>query len=306
MNNRIAIIDLGTNTFHLLIAEVSEKTPILIHHSTIAASLGEGGMKEGKICASAFERGLNALKQFQKDIEWHRVEKIKAMATSALRSASNGAEFINQAFAETGIQIELIDGNREAEFIYSGVRTAIKLGSENSLIMDIGGGSVEFIICNQEQIFWKKSFDIGAARLMNQFHHSDPISKSDMDKLNTYLNSVLAELKSQIKIFKPQRLIGSAGAFETYASLINKEFKPDFRNPEHHISLNDFESIAQYIIESTEEEREKNPAIPKIRVNMIVVACLLTRQVLLLHPFQELKLSTYSMKEGILFEMINN
>jgi len=306
MYNRIAIIDLGTNTFHLLIVEVGEKTPILIHQSTIAASLGEGGMKDGKICASAFERGLSALKQFRQEIEWPRVEKIKAMATSALRSASNGPEFINQAFAETGIQIKLIDGNREAGFIYSGVRAAIKLGTENSLIMDIGGGSVEFIICNQEQIFWKKSFDIGAARLMNQFHHSDPISKSDMDELHTYLNSVLAELKSQIKIFKPLRLIGSAGAFETYAALINKEFKSDFQNPEHQISLNEFENIAQYIIESTEEERAKNPAIPKIRVNMIVVACLLTRQVLSLHSFQELKLSTYSMKEGILFEMINN
>jgi hypothetical protein len=113
------------------------------------------------------------------------------------RSASNGAKFIDQVLSDTGIQIELIDGNREAELIYSAVSAAINLGSHTSLIMDIGGGSVEFIICNQEQIFWKKSYDIGAARLMNQFHHSDPISKSDMEDLQAYLNTVLEDLKNE-------------------------------------------------------------------------------------------------------------
>lgn len=306
MNNRIAIIDLGTNTFHLLIVEINEKTPTLIHQETIPASLGEGGMKDGNIKSSAFERGLEALKQFRRQIELHQANKVKALATSALRSASNGAKFIDQVLSDTGIQIELIDGNREAELIYSAVSAAINMGSNTSLIMDIGGGSVEFIICNQEQIFWKKSYDIGAARLMNQFHHSDPISKSDMEDLQAYLNTVLIDLKNEIQKFNPIQLIGSAGAFETYASLIDANFKASFEKPEFHIDLKEFEKIAQYIIESNQEERAKNPAIPEIRVNMIVVACLLTRYVLNLHSFQELKLSTYSMKEGILFEMIKN
>jgi exopolyphosphatase/guanosine-5'-triphosphate,3'-diphosphate pyrophosphatase len=306
MNNRIAIIDLGTNTFHLLIVEIKDKKPSVIHLETIPASLGEGGMKDGNIKSSAFDRGLEALKQFRRQIELHQVNKVKALATSALRSASNGAKFIDQVLSDTGIQIELIDGNREAELIYSAVSAAINLGSHTSLIMDIGGGSVEFIICNQEQIFWKKSYDIGAARLMNQFHHSDPISKSDMEDLQAYLNTVLEDLKNEIQKFNPIQLIGSAGAFETYASLIDVHFKASFERPEFNIDLKEFEKIAQFIIESKQEERAKNPAIPEIRVNMIVIACLLTRYVLSLHPFQELKLSTYSMKEGVLFEMIKN
>jgi exopolyphosphatase/guanosine-5'-triphosphate,3'-diphosphate pyrophosphatase len=306
MNNRIAIIDLGTNTFHLLIVEINEKIPTLIHQETIPASLGEGGMKDGNIKSSAFERGLEALKQFSRQIELHQANKVKALATSALRSASNGAKFIDQVLSDTGIQIELIDGNREAELIYSAVSAAINLGSNNSLIMDIGGGSVEFIICNQGQIFWKKSYDIGAARLMNQFHHSDPISKSDMEDLRAYLNTVLEDLKNGIQKFNPIQLIGSAGAFETYASLIDANFKASFERPEFNIDLKEFEKIAQFIIESKQEERAKNPAIPEIRVNMIVIACLLTRYVLSLHRFQELKLSNYSMKEGILFEIIKN
>ena len=306
MNNRIAIIDLGTNTFHLLIVENKERGTKLIHQNTIPVSLGEGGMKDGLIKLSAFERGLEALRQFKKEIELHQVTKIRALATSALRSASNGANFIDQVRSDTGIPIELIDGNREAELIYSGVRAAIPLKSDKSLIMDIGGGSVEFIICNQEQIFWKKSYDIGAARLMNQFHQSDPISKSDINALNTYLNSVLIDLAAQINKLNPIQLIGSAGAFETYASMIDPAFTATFENPQLNIDLHEFEKIAQFILESNQEERAKNPAIPEIRVNMIVVACVLTNYVLNLNSFKSLKLSTYSMKEGMYFEMVNS
>lgn len=305
MNNRLAIIDLGTNTFHLLIAELRQKKVSLLHQETIPVSLGEGGMEDGQIKDSAFERGLKALKWFKKQIELHQVTKVKALATSALRSASNGAKFIDQVIHDIGIQIDLIDGNREAELIYSAVRAAINLGRQNCLIMDIGGGSVEFVICNEEQLFWKKSYDIGAARLMNQFHHSDPISKSDIENIYSHLNIVLVELAEQIKQFMPFQLIGSAGAFETYAALIDTEFKPSFENPEFIIDIQEFEKIKQMIINSNHEERAKNPIIPEIRVDMIVVASILTDYVLKLNYFREIKLSSYSLKEGVLFEMIN-
>lgn len=306
MNNRIAIIDLGTNTFHLLIAENIEGKPVLIHQETIPVRLGEGGMQNGQIISSAFDRGLTALKQFKKQIEHHEAKTIKALATSALRSATNGSEFIERALLDSGITIELIDGNREAELIYEAVKSAINLGTHTSLIMDIGGGSVEFIICTNDKILWKKSYDIGAARLMSQFHHSDPISQSDQNALEHSLNTILVDLIEQINQFKPIQLIGSAGAFETYASLIDPEFKVSFEKPEFNLDLLEFEKIAKYIIESNQEERAKNPAIPEVRVNMIVMACLLTRYILKLHPFKQLKLSTYSMKEGILFERLNS
>jgi len=302
--NFIAIIDLGTNTFHLLIAELNVKRPEIIFQGTIPVKLGEGGMRDGQITASAFERGISALRQFKKNIDHHKAVQVKAVATSALRSASNGDEFIRQVLAETGIAIEIIDGNREAELIFSGVRAAINMKDQNSLIMDIGGGSVEFIICDKDQIFWKKSFEIGAARLMDQFHKSDPISESNINELYSFLNSVLSDLKIQLDIYKPIQLIGSAGAFETFASMIDPEFSILFEKPEFNIELNQFERIAKFIICSSHEERAITASIPSVRVDMIVVATLLTRYVLNLYEFKTLKLSTYSLKEGILFEMI--
>jgi exopolyphosphatase/guanosine-5'-triphosphate,3'-diphosphate pyrophosphatase len=300
----IAIIDLGTNTFHLLIAEINENIPQIIFQETIAVKLGEGGMKDGMINASAFDRGISAIKQFKTSIDHYGVFQIKAFATSALRSASNSKTFTEKIVKETGIKIEIIDGNREAELIFSGVRAAINMKDQSSLIMDIGGGSVEFIICDQDQIFWKKSFDIGAARLMGQYHKSDPISESNISELHSYLNLVLTDLNTQLSIQKPKQLIGSAGAFETFASMLNPDFKSGFEKPEFNIDLDKFEKISKFIIGSNHEERAVTAGIPRVRVDMIVVATLLTNYVLSLHEFKTLKLSTYSLKEGVLFEMI--
>jgi exopolyphosphatase/guanosine-5'-triphosphate,3'-diphosphate pyrophosphatase len=302
--NSIAILDLGTNTFHLLIAEINENSPELIFQETIAVKLGEGGMRDGMINVSAFDRGVSAIRQFKTSIDHYGVFQIKAFATSALRSASNSEDFIKKILTETGIKIEIIDGNREAELIFSGVRSAINMKDQSSLIMDIGGGSVEFIICDQDQIFWKKSFDIGAARLMELFHKSDPISESNINELHSNLNSVLIDLKIQLDMYKPKQLIGSAGAFETFASMVDPDFKIQFEKPEFNIDLDKFEKISKFIIGSNHEERAVTAGIPGVRVDMIVVATLLTRYVLNLYEFKILKLSTYSMKEGILFEMI--
>jgi exopolyphosphatase/guanosine-5'-triphosphate,3'-diphosphate pyrophosphatase len=300
----IAISDLGTNTFHLLIAEINENRPKVIFQESIAVKLGEGGMRDGMITDLAFDRGVSAIRQFKTSIDHHGVFQIKAFATSALRSASNSKIFTEKIVKETGIKIEIIDGNREAELIFSGVRAAINIKNQSSLIIDIGGGSVEFIICDQDQIFWKKSFDIGAARLMDQFHKSDPISESNISELHSYLNVVLIDLKTQLDNYKPKQLIGSAGAFETFASMLNPDFKSGFEKPEFNIDLDKFEKISKFIIRSNHEERAVTAGIPAVRVDMIVVATLLTSYVLNLHEFKTLKLSTYSMKEGILFEMI--
>ena len=302
----IAILDLGTNTFQLLIANIIENKPVLVFEESIAVKLGEGGIEKGYISEAAFDRGLSAFKKFKKSIDQYQVKLVRAAATSALRSGSNGAEFLEKIRSETGIVAEIITGEREAELIYQGVRAAINMEDEKCLIIDIGGGSVEFIICNTEEVIWKRSYDIGAARLMEQFHHSDPISEDDINGLNLYLESTLLELKTQTKIHKPELLIGSAGAFETFATLIDFQFKASFENPEIEIELRDFARVSELILKSSHAERSKNPAIIPVRVDMIVMSTLITKYVLNQFAFKSLKLSTYSLKEGLLFEFIKN
>jgi len=300
----IAILDLGTNTFQLLIANIKHKTPILIFEESIAVKLAEGGIKKGTISEAAFDRGLSAVRRFKSLIDQHGVKLVMAAATSAVRTSDKGAAFLDKIKSETGIVAEIIAGDREAELIYKGVRAAIPMVDEKSLIIDIGGGSVEFIICGHEEIFWKRSYEIGAARLMEQFHHSDPISETDINKLNIFLGRTLSELKVQIEIQKPELLIGSAGAFETFATLINPQFQKDFKSPAIKIEWRDFSIVSELILKSSHSERSKNPAIIPVRVDMIVMSTLITRFLTDRFTFKTLKLSTYSLKEGLLFEYL--
>ena len=304
--NSVAILDLGTNTFQLLIANIIKNKPMLVYNESIAVKLAEGGIQKGYICEAAFDRGLTALKEFKKTIDLYQVKLVRAVATSALRTSINGTELLERIKSETGIIPEIITGDREAELIYLGASSAINCVDEKYLIIDIGGGSVEFIICNQKEIFWKRSYDIGAARLMEQFHHSDPISETDINKLNLYLESTLSELKIQSNIHKPELLIGSAGAFESFAALIDSNFEVSFENPEKTIDLQDFAYISEIILNSSHAERSKNIAIIPVRTDMIVMATLITKFVLNEFSIKSLKLSTYSLKEGLLFEYLRN
>lgn len=305
---RVTILDLGTNTFHLLIADIGAgKLPAMIFQETIAVKLGEGGITEGRIIKSAFKRGITALKKFKDTIQHYRSDQVKAVATSAIRSATNGAEFIEKVKSETGISLEVINGDQEAELIYRGVSAGVKMDNDITLIMDIGGGSVEFIICNDQQIFWKKSYPIGAARLMALFHHSDPISEKDTEALHHYLEHSLTDLEQQLTLYKPAMLIGSAGAFETFAELADPKFHLEantFEKSEFIIELEQFRKIAYKLLKSTHKEREQMPAIIPVRVDMIIVATLLTKYILDRTSVKSLKLSTYSLKEGILFDLL--
>ena len=123
-----------------------------------------------------------------------------------------------------GLHIEVIDGDKEAELIYLGVQQALDLGVGNKLIMDIGGGSTEFIICNKKEIFWKQSFQLGAARLLEEFQPKDPISSTEVKLIEVYLEDTLTPLWAALQKFPCDTLVGSSGSFDTLADVIAHQF----------------------------------------------------------------------------------
>ena len=306
---RIAAIDLGTNTFHLLITELLESiVPGNIYKETIPVKLGEGGINQGFIKEEAYIRGIRAMEKFAELIHLHQVTEVKAMATAALRSASNGEEFIAEVKDKTGIEIEIIEGDKEAILIYKGVREAVKMGKITHLIMDIGGGSVEFILCNAEEVFWKKSYPLGAAKLMEQFHHSDPISQDDMNAITAHLDNTLPELFTECLKHTPHPLIGSAGAFESFAELVKRRFSPDDAEsnlPAREIDIARFQELAAILIKSTHQQRTEMPGLIPLRVDMIIVATIITRYIIAKLEIRSLILSDYSLKEGVLFSLLS-
>ncbi len=300
-------MDLGTNTFHLLIAEGSSSDFIEIVREQDAVKLGEGGINKGMIQPAAFERGIRTMQRFHELIEKHNVKQVRAIATSALRNATNGQDFIEEVKNETSIAIEIINGDMEAAFIYKGIKATNVLSKRNSLIVDIGGGSAEFIICNVDEVLWKQSFEIGAARLMDRFHRTDPIPPESIAALNLHLEDCLKDLIAAASAYTIDDIIGSSGVFESYAEIIEwtKGNPFDLKKIKHYtFDQDELLALIEKIVLSTHQERLNNTAIISIRVDMIVTASLLARFVIEKLGINKVVMSTNSLKEGVLAEMM--
>ncbi|CAN5119584.1 hypothetical protein BH09BAC6_BH09BAC6_19000 [soil metagenome] len=300
-----AVMDLGTNVFHLLIVDADQQAMV---RENVAVKLGEGGINEGLIQPAAFERGLAAMQQFNEHLLTHSVKKAKAIATSALRNARNGQQFIDDVKATTGIAIEIIDGDKEAEYIYRGVKAAGCLSGHNTLIIDIGGGSVEFIICNSDTVHWKQSFEIGAARMMDKFHQTDPIPPESIAALNTHLEDNLKALFAAASTYPIDNAIGSAGSFETYAELAERKSGNPFnleKIKQYAFDQHELLSVLETLVRSTHQERVSNKTLIPVRVDMIVSASLITLFILKKLRINKVMMSTSSLKEGVLAEMMD-
>jgi len=299
---RIAVIDLGTNTFHLLIAEIKQNNFDVIYKTNVPVKLGEGKINENVIIPVAFERGLACLKNFADTMTAYQVDQVRATATSAVRSAQNGQDFVEAVREKTGIAIEIISGDDEADLIYQGVKLSGAI-QNLSLIMDIGGGSVEFILCDTEKLIWKKSYNIGAARLAQQFFNSDPISDDDRNAILYHIHGELADLFEICERYQPQTLIGSAGAFETFAELIinKKNQQIDINKAETYVfNFDEYIEVAIKLLNLNHQERAAMPGMIPLRVDMIVMAALITNYVLGRTKINQLTLSTYDLKMGSL------
>lgn len=306
---RLAIIDLGTNTFTLILVEIKDSDYSVIYRNKIAVKLGEDGISEGIIGKNAFQRGLDAIEQHKKDINAYNIDKTIAFATSAIRSTSNGTDFVNQVNQKFNVTIKIIDGDKEAELIYHGVKQAFDLGDHNSLIMDIGGGSTEFIIANNKKIIWKKSFQLGVSRLKENFKPQDPIIQSDINNLNTHFEKELVSLIDAINIHQPITLVGSSGSFDSLATMIGHKFLNKdvlFENTEFTFEMDNLNWAHQYLIDSDYQKRKNTVGISKMRAKMIVIASVFIQFIIEKSKIEKVRLSTYSLKEGVILSQINS
>ena len=302
---RVAIIDLGTNTFGLIIVDVHANNYQIIHHAKEVVKLGEEGITENTIALAAFQRGVMAMCNLAEIIKQHKVQTVKAFATSAIREADNGNKFIAEIKHQTNINIDVISGDKEAELIYYGNKMAVNMTEEPCLIMDIGGGSNEFIIANNTTIFWKQSFKLGLARLLSMFKPENPISEKTKQEIISYLKKELQPLVTEIKKHPVNTLIGSSGAFESVLNMIGKEHITENKTC-YDISLDDYYQISKKTIHSTAEERLVMPGLIAMRRDMIVLSFILIDFILDNTSVKNINLSTYSLKEGAIALFLKN
>jgi len=304
---RLAILDLGTNTFNLLVAEVNDKEYRILYNGRLAVKLGRGGIQNNRILPEAIQRGMEALTKHHQTYTAFGDIKVLAFATSVFRSTINGKEFVSKIKHRFGIDVQIIDGNREADLIYYGVRRSVDL-SEKYLILDIGGGSNEFIIADNNQVFWKQSFPLGMARLLEKFNLSDPIRENEIIALENYFEEELKPLFTAFNKYHPSLLVGDEGSFETLYAMIHQldyHTFPRINMASENLSLEKLEHLHLLLLKSNTEQRSLLQGLDPIRIEMIVPASIFIRFIIRRLNISQLKVSFYSLKEGALFEWID-
>jgi len=302
---RFAIIDLGTNTFNLLVAEHTGKGALrMLHEEECPVFLGRGSTEKGIITDEAMERALVALRELKDVARSYGAACVKGFGTSALRSARNATDLSTRAKALFDLDISVITGEQEAELILAGVRQAVSFGTRPMLVMDIGGGSIEFILATDKALMWKRSFELGATRLLERFTPSDPLTIDEQFRLVTYLDAQLEPLFAVMDRHWPAALVGSAGSFDTLAELVALE-RGDTWAPDQvtmTFSNIEFDAVKERIIGSTRAERVVIKAIPEYRVDTLPLALIAMERVIA-HGIEELRWSRYALKEGAAVRM---
>ena len=295
MVDNVAVIDLGTNTFHIIIGNIDRDHSVkVIYRERQYVYLGKGGVS--KISNESYQKGIETLLHFKSLIEKYKIKQYRVIGTAALRSASNGQQFVDQVLETTQMKIEVISGALEADYIFQGMLLSKKPDEHNHLIMDIGGGSVEFILFKAEEKFWSDSFNIGISVLHPVFQNNDPLQCEDLSLLEDYLNTELSSLLEFIKNYNIHSIIGASGTFEVLVALLNKS--SEFLCNE--ISLEEFGVIYDQMMHATLEERLKIENLDPQRAVLIQIALFLVKFIVEKTDPQFIQVSPYALKEGVL------
>lgn len=294
--NKIAVIDLGTNTFNLLIASVGKTGFNTLYHTKLGVALGMGGINEQRISEDAIERAITALRSYKQKCDEFEVNEIRAFGTSAIRDAKNGEEFCELVQSKLGIAIRVISGMQEAQLIYQGVKWSYDY-TQPAMIMDIGGGSTEFILADKTGVQKAVSLNIGVSRMYQELKLGNPVTDIDIQIIESWLEK---HSEGKLEDIQCDILIGSSGTFETLHEVYFQQKFPDSKNciP---MSIEELKSVLEHVIQSTLEEREQNPFIIPIRQIMIPIASVKINWILKKIGVKQLLISPYSLKEGALF-----
>lgn len=304
---KIAVLDLGTNTFNLIIAEKNNGTLEFCEEYKLPVKIGLSAFKHNLIQPDAIQRAEDTARFYKNILDENAVEKFKVYATSGFRDTSNGAELKLRLQQILGTEIEIIDGLREAELIYKGVRKAYSC-EKPFLIMDIGGGSVEFIIGHQHIIHSLHSLKAGVAKLNDLFSPSDPIKENEISAIKKYFHHLLQDVKVKSHQYAVHTLCGASGVFETIANILHYK-KHGCELPPHLLSypipIDALTSLYNDLKTRPLAERLRIPGMHEMRADWIVLSLIQILTTIELCNISELHAVFYSLKEGALFEMID-
>ncbi len=304
----LAAIDLGTNSFHIVIVRVKlDGTLEYLNKEKESVRLGSGSSDYATVQSDAMDRGIACLKRFKTLADSYQAE-VRAVATSALREAENRNEFLDRAEKEVGIKIQVISGNEEARLIYLGILQGLPLFEKRILLIDIGGGSTELLVGEKGEILFSASLKLGAIRLTEKYLKKDPLSISDLQKCRIHIESVLSAYLPQIESWKPFTVVGSSGTVTSVASMVfEKKLEKRDRLNGAEITIDQFKDIRKQILDAdTLKKRLKLPGLDAKRGDIIVGGVMVLDEVLQRIKAPSFFVSDFALRDGIVYDTIES
>ncbi len=306
----IAAIDLGTNSLHMVVVKIDPTLPAfsIIAKEKETVRLGDRNLTTGELKPEIVKKAIAALGRFQEVAKTINAETIIAVATSAVREAPNGKDFLHTIETELGLSVNLISGQEEARRIYLGVLSGMEFNNQPHMIIDIGGGSTELILGDSHQARTLTSTKVGAVRLTSELITTDPISTTEFQYLQAYARGMLErsveEILANLELGESPRLVGTAGTIETLAMIHAREKSgviPTTLNG-YQFSLQDLQELVNRLRKLSNSERAEIPGMPEKRPEVILAGAVILQEAMTLLGSESVTVCERSLREGVIVD----
>lgn len=302
----LAALDIGTNSFHLVVARLLDNGYEIVTREKETVRLGHGGGDMKELSAAAIDRGISALRRMQRIATAHGAT-VRAVATSAVREAENADVFLNRARREAKVDIEVISGLEEARLIHLGVLQAVPAFDHRVILVDIGGGSTEVLVGEHGETMAARSFKLGSVRLTDRFFPGGTTSADAVKDCRSYVRSILATFEREVDEIGFDIAIASSGTAETIARMIHasRDDTPLHTFNRFEFSVAELQTITDALAKKrSSDDRRATPGLDPARADIIVAGALVLEGVADVYGIKSFVFSEAALREGVLLDTI--
>ncbi|HLH78487.1 MAG TPA: Ppx/GppA phosphatase family protein [Candidatus Binataceae bacterium] len=304
---RIAAIDIGSNSIHVVVAELAEDGSFkILDRAKEMVGLARGTLLQGRLSLETIDFGIRTLNTFQRLARRQGADPVLAVATSAVREAANGGDFVLRAWEELGLHIDVITGSQEARLIFGAARHAIDFRGQRPLVVDIGGGSIEIVQGDETRIKWQQSLKLGVVRLSERFIKSDPPKSSEIAALREHARELLAPTFARVRRPRPTLMVGTSGTWLTLTAMASAlrrgKVPPQLHN--HTLKRQALADLSALLAKQSARERSRMPGLERRRVDTIVAGAIVAGVLMDGFKMKALRVCEWALREGILLDFM--
>ncbi len=305
---KIAAIDIGSNSIHMVTARVSHGDFEILDRAKEMVGLARGTLTNGRLSPEAMDFGLKTLATFKRLAERQGADPILAVATSAVREAANGGEFVLQAWEQFGLHVDVITGSEEARLIFGAARHAIDFRDQRPLVIDIGGGSIEIVQGQGNRIRWQKSLKLGVVRLTERFFKSDPPKSGEVAAFKSYVRDKLRPVFARARLTRPTMMVGTSGTLLTLTAMAAALRNGSVPHKLHNYVLRRkaLDELTAKILASRARDRARIPGLERRRADLMPAGALLAAILMDGLRRDEIRACEWALREGILLDFIDH